>query len=395
MNKNRRSEKTAPQLLSIALAVVLFTGLWLAAVYLSASLQSRSVTAETRSGVYDGNGNELKTNEVYELPDQMIFTESAVTESTLVLNREMFGLGSLNQGYDRLAQNQTINVVFDPVSATNKNVDWALSFDTTEPDFANWYNHLPEAQRSPEDYIDLIPAENNSSAEIRCKNQFGAPILITATSQANPDLTARCRLDCYKSIQRCDIVLRDSDGNSLSAYNISTYNAKETTVSIENVIFGIGTVNPLSIVDNKQYEYRIAIGFAEEFKTYLKDTYSFTADCFKEPEIWGNATTTEYRKDNAPIVLDGALYSVRNLLDVKFTNPEYPLNMAKIQKYLENYKGTNLFRVEIAFGFTYTNPQTAQNVSTVQYGVYNIPLGNLDFGRAPDNITIDPPNIIF
>lgn len=139
MNKNRRSEKTAPQLLSIALAVVLFTGLWLAAVYLSASLQSRSVTAETRSGVYDGNGNELKTNEVYELPDQMIFTESAVTESTLVLNREMFGLGSLNQGYDRLAQNQTINVVFDPVSATNKNVDWALSFDTTEPDFANWY----------------------------------------------------------------------------------------------------------------------------------------------------------------------------------------------------------------------------------------------------------------
>ena len=63
MNKNRRSEKTAPQLLSIALAVVLFTGLWLAAVYLSASLQSRSVTAETRSGVYDGNGNELKTNE--------------------------------------------------------------------------------------------------------------------------------------------------------------------------------------------------------------------------------------------------------------------------------------------------------------------------------------------
>ncbi len=121
-------------------------------------------------------------------------------------------------------------------SGYNDDLGWKASFKTN----STW-----AAGKNVNDYVTMTVASDTHSITLHCKQAFGEPIIITATSVENQGVTASCQLDYVKRLG--DVQVTMNGGNTM-------YWAKENSFE-GKVSLGVGTLTPtLTIKDLHVYD---------------------------------------------------------------------------------------------------------------------------------------------
>ena len=106
------------------------------------------------SPVTDENGEELPSDEAVELPKAMTFSSATALD-----------------GEDAPYDSVTVTVTVKPDNATNKKVDWSVSFVNPDSEWA--------AGKTVTDYVTITPESDGSNkAVIQCLQDFGEQIKV-------------------------------------------------------------------------------------------------------------------------------------------------------------------------------------------------------------------------
>ena len=170
--KTKKTGKALLSLLLIAAIVAAAVFAWLYRTEKGGTREPSYPEAETSGGVVTADGTVMESGGVYPLPERMAFT-SVSAESTLA------------------SDGVTVQAGVQPRDATNRAVDWSLSWKNAASSWANG--------KSVTDYVTVTPTSDGSTtATVRCLQKFGEQILLTVTSRDNPKATASTTVDYYK-----------------------------------------------------------------------------------------------------------------------------------------------------------------------------------------------------
>lgn len=138
----------------------------------------------------------------------------------------------------------TLNVNIIPDYATDKAVDWVLSWANSESEWATG--------KEVTDYVTVTPNAEDNSALLVCLQDFGEPIVLTVSSVSNPEVFAHCFINYYQRVKACEYVI--------------TLDGEEVTPTIENGVYK---------VDYTGAEKDYAIELRPVYSAYtLEETYT-------------------------------------------------------------------------------------------------------------------------
>ena len=165
--------------------------------FCSKLFNKKPATAETPSTVTDENGDILNDGEVHSMPTQMLFAHAATLSDT--------------------SANETITAKIaaniSPYNATNKKVDWAISFVNGSSKWATG--------KTVTDYVTATTASDGDLvASVSCLQPFGEQILLTVTSRDNPEANASCLIDYKQQFNGYDLTFTQ-DGKTPTVDNLN------------------------------------------------------------------------------------------------------------------------------------------------------------------------------
>ena len=166
----------------------------------------------------------------------------------------------------------TITATVVPANAINKTLDWSVAFKNSSSSWATG--------KTVTDYVTITPTTDGAvTATVECKKAFGESILVTATSRANPDVSATAICDYVKRVESLSATF------SASALKWQT----EYTVSIEPV-YGVGTLDSELIISGGNF------ALTEEFKSAveakMQSNYVSMLTYFEQARYEFNAQTS-------------------------------------------------------------------------------------------------------
>lgn len=172
---------------------------------------------ESVGEITDETGKNLNDGVIHDLPIQLLFNPRALS----------------NEAEADTAMKVTLRATITPENATNKAVDWSVSFVNASSSWASG--------KTVTDYVTITPTEDGSLiAEVECKEAFGEQIKITVVSRDNPEAVAECTVDYKQKFLGYKVSYFgqfDSPiGNSLLKYGVNF----NSTDNVENpVIFSV------------------------------------------------------------------------------------------------------------------------------------------------------------
>ncbi len=194
---NRRGRGFWSGLLIFLVGVVTACAIWVGYVsqwfrdwtFFTGPKEEQGENYEPPKDVTDGDGNELTSGIEYELPQNMVFARMSAQSETA-------------------SEGIMVSVKIFPITATERGIKWKLSANPT----SEWIQSLPE-ETTLNDFISLEPDSNDSTkARVKCLAPFGAQIVITATSESNPDAFAECRLDYAQRLEGLELSFGNVEG---------------------------------------------------------------------------------------------------------------------------------------------------------------------------------------
>ena len=112
----------------------------------------------------------------------------------------------------------TINATVTPEAAANHGVDWVLSWKNPSSSWASGKNAT--------DYVAMSISGDTKTATVSCLQPFGEQLIVTATSQDNPDVKAFCTLDYAQKVLGVDLNFGNVDinlgGTTTVKYEVSS-----------------------------------------------------------------------------------------------------------------------------------------------------------------------------
>jgi hypothetical protein len=92
----------------------------------------------------------------------------------------------------------TLTATVTPSDAGNQGVDWSLAWSNPS---ATWANG-----KTVTDYVTVVPTTSGAkTATVSCLQPFGTQIIITATSQDNPNAKATCTVDYAQKVTSVEL----------------------------------------------------------------------------------------------------------------------------------------------------------------------------------------------
>ncbi len=172
------------------------------------SLTACNSKEEGKVAVTDGNGKDI-ANTTTPFPERMVFAytgDISTYASTAVMAET------------------TLKVTVVPSNATNQRMSWAVTFNNPSSSWATG--------KTATEYVKVIPSSDTLTAKVQCLQAFGEQIVVTVTSQNNPQATARCKVDFVKRFMGAS--------SNRSAGEIVDFN---TDMNIKySVTYGDGTI---------------------------------------------------------------------------------------------------------------------------------------------------------
>ena len=194
INTNKKS-KTA----IILLAVTAVLCLGLAVGFIAKSFKSSpEVKVEAPSTATDENGDILNDGEIHPMPAKMMFARAPM-------------LAAENAAESNSAITAKIAANISPYNATNKKVDWAISFVNESSEWAKG--------KTVTDYVTATTANDGDLvADISCLQPFGEQIQLTVTSRDNPEAKATCLVEYKQQFNGYDLTFTQ-DGKTPTVDN--------------------------------------------------------------------------------------------------------------------------------------------------------------------------------
>ena len=242
MEKN----KTIKRLSSVLFAVLLIAALVL-------SVLTKGFT-DWRFGKELPTVNDLNSNVVV-TPQE---SGGAMTLSVMRAPEHTVDTGS---GTDYESETLTITATVSPDnSADNTGLDWSMAFKNPSSEWATG--------KTLSDYMTLTPsgedAAGSKTVSVKCLKPFGEQIVITATSQDNPEVTASCTADFAQRVESATLKFGDLNVNLGGDTNV------KWELNPNGAVVGGAT----NVTMEKSDVYTLA----EEFTYTVKAESSYTED---------------------------------------------------------------------------------------------------------------------
>lgn len=215
-------------------------------IVIFAALVSVAVVIENKSNVIAIGDDVVFDDGVHNLPKNLVF---AVADNA-----------SSGTPFTEKTVNLTVNVI--PDYATNKNINFILSWVNPESEWANGKNI---------DSFLTIEKTDATTAKLTCKAPFGEKAIITATSEDNAEKKAKCTIDFLSRMTACRMEFETVDGvgenygtvtnSSGELYNIRYSGAFDLKFI---PIFTIGTTSNAFAIESAQLH--LSNQFKEHFK---------------------------------------------------------------------------------------------------------------------------------
>lgn len=162
---------------------------------------------------------------------------------------------------DYESETLTITATVSPDnSADNTGLDWSMAFKNPSSEWATG--------KTLSDYMTLTPsgedAAGSKTVSVKCLKPFGEQIVITATSQDNPEVTASCTADFAQRVESVTLKFGDLNVNL----------GGDTNVKWELNPNGAGVGGATNVTMEKSDVYTLA----EEFTYTVKAESSYTED---------------------------------------------------------------------------------------------------------------------
>lgn len=198
------------------------------------------------------------------------FDNSVVIESDSEQGISLL-LGTASTSSDG-SSSQTLTATIEPDDASNKLVDWSVSFKNPSSTWASG--------KKASDYVSVAPSSDGSlTATLTCKQAFAEQIIIKCSSRELSDIFATATVDYRKKVTGVTVKMK-SGTNSISTLDFCNSNEM---ISFEFVPqYSIYTIDD-TFTENAQFKvadsfYAAQISLPESItktKTYYQQIYSF------------------------------------------------------------------------------------------------------------------------
>ena len=169
----------------------------------------------------------------------------------------------ITQGDETDYESETLTItatVSPDNSADNTGLDWSMAFKNPSSEWATG--------KTLSDYMTLTPsgedAAGSKTVSVKCLKPFGEQVVITATSQDNPEVTASCTADFAQRVESATLKFGDLNVNL----------GGDTNVKWELNPNGTGVGGATNVTMEKSDVYTLA----EEFTYTVKAESSYTED---------------------------------------------------------------------------------------------------------------------
>lgn len=145
--------------------------------------------------------------------------EDPIPSSPLVITCENENGIMLASSEATVASDGTISkeltAIITPDNASNKTVNWSCSWENSD----SW-----ASGKSVSSFITISPSADNSlKATIVCKEAFGTPIVVTARTTDGSNLSASCKCDYVKRVEKVNLIVpKTSMSDDNTGFDTST-----------------------------------------------------------------------------------------------------------------------------------------------------------------------------
>lgn len=342
------------------LSAVLFAVLLIAALVLS--VLTKGFT-DWRFGKELPTVNDLNSNVVV-TPQE---SDGTMTLSVMRAPEHTVDTGS-GTGYE--SETLTITATVSPDnSADNTGLDWSMAFKNPASEWATG--------KTLSDYMTLTPsgtdAAGSKKVSVKCLKPFGEQIVITATSQDNPEVTASCTADFAQRVESATLKFGDLNVNL----------GGDTNVKWELNPNGAGVGGATNVTMEKSDVYTLA----EDFTYTVKAESSFTEDNQFTLNGEGVSVTAPGDITESGLTFNYALFETTQMM-IFDRIEDFVFDKATVSELIPYFSDiTNGHVLNIRLTVTGAHSETEYTSKIIVVGYTN--------SSVISDIQVDTPNLVF
>lgn len=271
---------------------------------------------------------------------------------------------------DYESETLTITATVSPDnSADNTGLDWSMAFKNPASAWATG--------KTLSDYMTLTPsgedAAGSKTVSVKCLKPFGEQIVITATSQDNPEVTASCTADFAQRIESATLKFGDLNVNL----------GGETNVKWELNPNGAGVGGATNVTMEKSDVYTLA----EEFTYTVKAESSYTEDNQFTLNGEGVSVTAPGDITESGLTFNYALFETTQMMIFDRTE-DFVFDKATVSElipYFSNITNGHVLNIRLTVTGAHSVTEYTSRIMVVGYTNSSV----------ISDIQVDTPNLVF
>lgn len=271
---------------------------------------------------------------------------------------------------DYESETLTITATVSPDnSADNTGLDWSMAFKNPAAEWATG--------KTLSDYMTLTPSgtdvAGSKTVSVKCLKPFGEQIVITATSQDNPEVTASCTADFAQRVESATLKFGDLNVNL----------GGDTNVKWELNPNGAGVGGATNVTMEKSDVYTLA----EEFTYTVKAESSYTEDNQFTLNGEGVSVTAPGDITESGLTFNYALFETTQMM-IFDRIEDFVFDKATVSElipYFSNIENGHVLNIRLTVTGAHSEAEYTSKIMVVGYTNSSV----------ISDIQVDTPNLVF
>ena len=259
---------------------------------------------------------------------------------------------TLGDETDYESETLTITATVSPDnSADNTGLDWSMAFKNPSSAWATG--------KTLADYMTLTPSgtdvAGSKTVSVKCLKPFGEQIVITATSQDNPEVTASCTADFAQRIESAALKFGDLNVNL----------GGDTNVKWELNPNGAGVGGATSVTSSKSDVYTLA----EDFTYTVTAESSFTEESYFKLNGTGVTYTAPGDITESGLTFNYALFDTMHMFILDRFNDFYfyQATASELIPYFSNIENGHVLNIRLTVTGAHSEAEYTSKIMVVGY----------------------------
>ncbi len=183
--------------------------------------------------------------------------DNGVTLLSAVLPRSAYKANGVSEQAETA---YTLTAEVTPDYASDKMLDWAISWQNSESEWASG--------KEVTDYVTITPTVDGASTAVcSCLQDFGEPVILTVSSRSNPEISGFCYVHYYQRVKSCELTF--------------SYDGEAITPVVDNGVYKVdytGAENDYNVELKPVYSnYTLTDTYTTTVNGSLSSTFGYTA----------------------------------------------------------------------------------------------------------------------